>query len=937
MLDRRRFSQQTSRISNSVHHTLKTNIDNKSAEGADLQWNESKCPPPEKILKIAFAISLFIIVLGSGFIARVTFHILMWHISPPIMSNDSNINRLGGLLEANCSACNRSDCSQSDLYFAVDEIWIWAVFLVIVAPYFLTFLSTFFRICFKTNKRLEWKVLFAAMFIETVHSIGVSILAFLVLPSFDPASASVIYMAVALVPATVNVVDIVVDKRLHQNTKVSKYSPFNDASMLSLSFPVLGIVFQIIGIILIGLYIDRGWLSGIFVVAALFTSVKYWENFITMGDEDAVFLRHLKRELHVGRTKVTCLANIWKITITFLTVITIFTSKSDDPMAAFKSLFNNGNATIFSFFGEETLGDNPICQYNVPLLIAVITIICDYLCYKATKTVCAIYCQRFGFGIPMVILPVATTFTLVGLMHTPDILKFESCDLLFSDWCVKGNGNLIENCTELFVAFFLLYFSILLITKHVWKVNGYKHGETARIFVQPFYCGMLIDISLLLNRRRYDKEYDIVHKKKFENRKRKMLYACCATMWHETANEMTQLLKSIFRLDMKQFTTEMIAESAKDDDQVEPFDFEGNVFFDDAFDPPKEGQPGPDVNGYVKTFIQVINEAGSAVHGKRITIPDGQMYRTPYGARIYWDLPGGNKLVVHLKDKNKIRRKKRWSQVMYMFYILKWTLVNQYGKAGLQEAAENTYLLALDGDVDFEPEAVLSLMKRMNKSPLVGAVCGRIHPIGSGPMVWYQKFEYAISHWLQKATEHVLGCVLCSPGCFSLFRGSAILHPDVLDTYTTDSTEAEHFIQYDQGEDRWLCTLLLKQGWKIEYCAESDAYTYAPEGFHEFYNQRRRWVPSTMINVLDVIMDWKQITNNNENISFLYIVYHSILFASVLLTPGTIFMLVFGAIILGFESIPPWLSLVLNLIPVGIFLIMTLYASQQRQTLAFCK
>ena len=27
--------------------------------------------------------------------------------------------------------------------------------------------------------------------------------------------------------------------------------------------------------------------------------------------------------------------------------------------------------------------------------------------------------------------------------------------------------------------------------------------------------------------------------------------------------------------------------------------------------------------------------------------------------------------------------------------------------------------------------------------------------------VRYQKFEYAIGHWLQKATEHMLGCVLC--------------------------------------------------------------------------------------------------------------------------------------------------------------------------------
>lgn len=69
-----------------------------------------------------------------------------------------------------------------------------------------------------------------------------------------------------------------------------------------------------------------------------------------------------------------------------------------------------------------------------------------------------------------------------------------------------------------------------------------------------------------------------------------------------------------------------------------------------------------------------------------------------------------------------------------------------------------------------------------------------------GPMVWYQKFEYAIGHWLQKAAEHMLGCVLCSPGCFSLFRGSAIMDDNVMRTYATKSTEARHYVQYDQGE-----------------------------------------------------------------------------------------------------------------------------------------
>jgi hypothetical protein len=69
-----------------------------------------------------------------------------------------------------------------------------------------------------------------------------------------------------------------------------------------------------------------------------------------------------------------------------------------------------------------------------------------------------------------------------------------------------------------------------------------------------------------------------------------------------------------------------------------------------------------------------------------------------------------------------------------------------------------------------------------------------------GPMVWYQKFDYAIGHWMQKATEHVIGCVLCSPGCFSLFRGEALMDDAVMKKYTTVSNEARHYVQYDQGK-----------------------------------------------------------------------------------------------------------------------------------------
>ncbi len=213
-------------------------------------------------------------------------------------------------------------------------------------------------------------------------------------------------------------------------------------------------------------------------------------------------------------------------------------------------------------------------------------------------------------------------------------------------------------------------------------------------------------------------------------------------------------------------------------------------------------------NQFVRLLISVVNIAAVYVHGIEMSVGDPIRVPTPYGGRLVWIMPGGNKIIVHIKDKDKIRHRKRWSQVMYMYYLLSYKLL---GKKDLKPAemfekklfrnfsgfgdfmknisdekkvqAQNTFILALDGDVDFKPEAVLLLVDRMRKNPKVGAACGRIHPIGSGPMVWYQKFEYAIGHWLQKAAEHKLGCVLCSPGCFSLFRGSALMDDNVMRRY----------------------------------------------------------------------------------------------------------------------------------------------------------
>jgi len=60
--------------------------------------------------------------------------------------------------------------------------------------------------------------------------------------------------------------------------------------------------------------------------------------------------------------------------------------------------------------------------------------------------------------------------------------------------------------------------------------------------------------------------------------------------------------------------------------------------------------------------------------------------------------------------------------------------------------AENTFILALDGDVDFKPGAVQLLVDRMRKSKKVGAACGRIHPIGSGNLT-YHILKHSLLAW----------------------------------------------------------------------------------------------------------------------------------------------------------------------------------------------
>jgi len=102
-------------------------------------------------------------------------------------------------------------------------------------------------------------------------------------------------------------------------------------------------------------------------------------------------------------------------------------------------------------------------------------------------------------------------------------------------------------------------------------------------------------------------------------------------------------------------------------------------------------------------------------------------------------------------------------------------------------------------------------------------------------------------------------------------------------------------------------------------------------GFNEFYNQRRRWTPSTMANIIDLLLDYKNVIKRNPDICMLYISYQVLLMVSSILTPGTIFLMIVGSINLAFPSLSLYMSLLVNAIPIVIFVVLIFFTKPDIQ------
>lgn len=179
-------------------------------------------------------------------------------------------------------------------------------------------------------------------------------------------------------------------------------------------------------------------------------------------------------------------------------------------------------------------------------------------------------------------------------------------------------------------------------------------------------------------------------------------------------------------------------------------------------------------------------------------------------------------------------------------------------------------VLMVDADTKVFTDSLTHMVSAMVKDPEIMGLCGETK-IANKRASWVsmiQVFEYFISHHMSKSFESVFGGVTCLPGCFCMYRIKTpkggqnywvpiLANPDVVEHYSENVVDTLHKKNLLLlGEDRYLSTLMLKTFPKRKqvFVPQAVCKTTVPEQFSVLLSQRRRWINSTVHNLMELVL-----------------------------------------------------------------------------------
>ncbi|OUM61397.1 glycosyltransferase family 2 protein [Piromyces sp. E2] len=175
------------------------------------------------------------------------------------------------------------------------------------------------------------------------------------------------------------------------------------------------------------------------------------------------------------------------------------------------------------------------------------------------------------------------------------------------------------------------------------------------------------------------------------------------------------------------------------------------------------------------------------------------------------------------------------------------------------------YILMVDADTQVEPDSLNRMVSCMIHDSKIMGICGETQLLNEKDswVTMIQVYEYFISHHLAKAFESLFGSVTCLPGCFSMYRIRTptkriplLISNAVIEDYSECKVDTLHKKNLlSLGEDRYLTTLLMKHfpQMKLKFTPDALCQTNVPDRFAVLLSQRRRWINSTVHNLIELL------------------------------------------------------------------------------------
>ncbi|GAN03143.1 glycosyltransferase family 2 protein [Mucor ambiguus] len=259
-------------------------------------------------------------------------------------------------------------------------------------------------------------------------------------------------------------------------------------------------------------------------------------------------------------------------------------------------------------------------------------------------------------------------------------------------------------------------------------------------------------------------------------------------------------------------------------------------------------------------------------------------------------------------------------------------------KAGLSPDKFELVLM-VDADTRVDPDSITHMVAAMNNDITLMGLCGETK-VANKSASWVtaiQVFEYFISHHYAKAFESIFGGVTCLPGCFSMYRIKAPKHggwipilanPDIIQEFnvtTVNTLHAKNLLLL--GEDRFLSTLMLRvfPRRQMIFVPQATCRTIVPDSFAVLLSQRRRWINSTVHNLMELALVSDLCGIACLSMQFVVVID---LISSIVL-PAAILLLLAFFVNLGFTDSPQYQPLFILLATLGLPALLILFTAKK--------